>query len=347
MQKIDFIIVGQGLAGTLLAYFLEKKGKSFVIFDEEANTSASKIAAGVMNPITGRRFVKTWMVDELFPFAEQLYSEIEKEHQIKVFHPSRLIRELFSIREENEWLLRSDIPSYQDYIDENYDLKDYYNSFKKEQYTTVLQQAARVDIPLLIQYFKKHWNSKIIKNSFYYNDIKFENNKIIYNDFLTENVVFCEGFKARFNPYFKDLKYIGAKGEVLLVKIPNLDLKEIVKHKLYVVPQGEDIYWIGSSNERFNYDENITEKVKNQLIQKLESFLKCPFEIIEQKAAIRPTMHDRRPVLGRHSEFPSLAIFNGMGTKGASITPYWANQMADFLINDIELPKEVSIRRME
>mgnify|MGYP000091249533 CR=1 FL=1 len=78
MKEVDFLIVGQGLAGTILSFFIEKSGKSFIVIDEMPEISSSKVAAGIFNPITGRRNVKTWMADELFPFAEKTYTEIEK-----------------------------------------------------------------------------------------------------------------------------------------------------------------------------------------------------------------------------------------------------------------------------
>ncbi|MEL6925977.1 MAG: FAD-dependent oxidoreductase, partial [Bacteroidota bacterium] len=109
--------------------------------------------------------------------------------------------------------------------------------------------------------------------------------------------------------------------------------------------QEKDCYWIGSTYEREFEDEQPTAHGKAHLAEALENILSVPFEILEHRAAIRPTVMDRRPLLGTHASYPQLSIFNGLGAKGASLGPYWSNEMADFLVLGKPLHPEVDIQR--
>src|ERR1700761_6929324 len=75
-MQVDVLIIGQGICGTFLSRELEKAGKSFIVIDELDPAAASRVASGVINPVTGRRIVKTWMIDELLPFAWNAYQTI-------------------------------------------------------------------------------------------------------------------------------------------------------------------------------------------------------------------------------------------------------------------------------
>ncbi len=348
MTETDYIIVGQGLAGTLLGYFLEKSGKRILFIDNAHQSAASNVAAGIMNPITGRKFVKSWMVDELFPFAKNIYAQMEKEFSLRFFHEKNIVRELYSVREENEWLIRSGYPDYFDFYEEESDLGNYKGKIEQHTTTIELKQSGRLDIPLLITTFEEKWKreEKLIQEKFDFDKIELKEDAAIYKDIKCSKIIFCEGFQAKSNPYFSDLNYEEAKGEMLIIKIPDSNFQKILKHKLYLVPLGEDKYWAGASNEWRHEDDNVSEKNYKYLKNKLEEILNTPFEILDHKAAIRPTNKDRKPLLGLHYEFPQLAIFNGLGSKGSSVGPYWANEMSRFLLENKELDKVVNIKRI-
>lgn len=349
MKKADFIIVGQGLAGTLLAHFLEQEGKKVFLVDPGEAGTATQVAAGIINPITGRRYVKSWRVDELIPFAEKTYRSIEKLLGISIFHPRPIIRTLFNAREENDWMLRTADPAYVPYMKDQADLENYdAHTVKAFSYGEV-QHSAQVDIGLLSQSYRDWFRKKgqLLEEALDYEQITFENDEVQYGPIEAGQLIFCEGAKAVSNPFFNYLPFGGAKGEVLIVKIQATSFEKILKHRIFMVPLSDGTYWIGSTYHWKFEDDQPTDQGREYLEDRLKDVLKVPFEIVGHKAAVRPTVKDRRPFLGRHPEFPQLAVFNGLGTKGASLGPFWARHMAEHLITGSPVDKEVDIQRFD
>jgi glycine/D-amino acid oxidase-like deaminating enzyme len=349
MKKADYIIVGQGLAGTLLAHFLEKKGKKVLLIDPGEEGTATKVAAGIINPITGRRYVKSWRVDELIPFAEDTYRSIEAILDVSIFHSRPIIRTLFNAREENDWMLRTGDPAYRPYMLDKADLGNYEAHTVKAFSYGEVQHSAQVDIGWMTRAYRDFFikNGQLLEETLDYKQITFQNGKVQYGDIEAQGLIFCEGAKATSNPFFDYLPFGGAKGEVLIIKIKDTHFDKILKHRIFIVPLNDGTYWIGSTyNWKFE-DKQPTSQGREYLQERLKDVLKVPFEIVQHKAAVRPTVKDRRPFLGRHPEFTQLAIFNGLGTKGASLGPFWAKHMADHLISGSHLDKEVDIQRFD
>lgn len=345
----DFIIVGQGLAGTLLSYFLEKAGKDVLVIDQPDPHAASRVAAGLINPVTGRRYVKSWKIDQLLPFAEKTYHDIEAAYDISIYHPRNILRTLFNQREENDWLLRTAEPGYEKYMLDRADLGPYTeNTVPAFSYGEV-QGSAQVNLPLLIERHRHQLMEKgrFLETVFDYSALKIKEDRIEYGDFSAKKLIFCEGHKSITNPFFNYLPFRGAKGEVLIIKTPEVTFHKIIKHRVFFAPIGEGLYWIGSS---YNWDYDNPEPTaqgKAFLIDRLNDFLKTPYEIVEHRSAVRPTVKDRRPFLGVHPEISNLYIFNGLGTKGTSLGPFWAKALQEYLTEGKELDPAVDIQRFQ
>ncbi|MDO9615683.1 MAG: FAD-dependent oxidoreductase, partial [Bacteroidota bacterium] len=147
-----------------------------------------------------------------------------------------------------------------------------------------------------------------------------------------EKIVFCEGPAASQNPYFKNLKFKHSKGEILELKISELQLNEIVNAEVFVMPMGDDCYKVGATYSWDDLNRETTDSARDELLVKLKNCISAPFEIIEQKAGIRPTMHDRKPVIGFLPDYPPIGIFNGLGSKGVVLGPYFARQLSEYLV---------------
>ena len=358
MKNIDFIIVGQGLAGSVLAYLLLKKGQKVVVIDkytEGSKKSSSQIAAGVINPITGMRFVKSWRIDEFLPVARAFYLEIEKVLGIKIWHERLIFRILRNIEDENNWLLRSTFPDYQSYFGNNTPLvSEYYKSkFKPFYALSEVKNGAQVNLPALVQAFQQYFEQKqiLLIDNFDVNELFISDNSTTYKDLKASKIIFCEGINAMRNPYFNYLPFNPDKGELLLVRIPNLDLNHIFKNKVAIVPLHDteggqkDLYWVGATNA-WTFENDLPNEVNKELIiNELHKILNIPFEVIDHRAAIRPTVKDRRPFLGIHPQYAPLGIFNGFGTKGASLVPFWAEHFSSFLLNGEAIENDVDIQR--
>ncbi len=348
-QGVDFIIVGQGLTGSLLAHALLQKGKTIHVFDNHHQHASSKVAAGIINPVTGRRVVKSWLIDDLIPFAKRTYKELETRLGIKIYYERNVIRILFSIKDENKWLEKTGDQTVAKYVLENKGLGSFSRKINEGEGVGEIQYSSQVDMPLLLDTTKTLFlNDKILDvEKFDYQLVRFEKEQVFYKKIKAKKIIFCEGQQGRNNPWFGKLPFEVAKGEVLLVKIPNANFDKILKHKLFVVPLQNDLYWIGSTYDWDSPDDLPTEEAKQLLIHKLKKVLTIPFEIVDHQAAIRPTTFDRRPLVGLHPENTLLGIVNGMGTKGASLAPYFVNQFVEFLLEGKALDKEADIARWE
>jgi len=343
-----YIIVGQGIAGTLLSYFLLKSGQNIIVIDNHHEGSSSKAAAGIMNPITGRRYVKSWKIDELLPVAKETYHELEELLQIQVYNERNVIRTFANVKEENDWLTHSAQPGYEKYIANRADIENYKDKTTPAFGYGEVLQGAQVNLPLLITEFRNLLisNDQIIDEVFDYEQLEVKDKKVYYKHLVADKIIFCEGAKAKENPYFNYLPFQGDKGEALIVRIPDANFQKMMKQQIFIVPLGkDDLYWIGATyNPRYTNDLP-SEEGKNYLLKHLQHLLKIPYEIMDHVAAVRPTVRDRRPFLGVHPQFPQLGIFNGLGTKGASLGPFWAQHFTDFLINGTALHLEVNIQR--
>ena len=348
MQQVNYIIVGQGLTGTILAHYLLQAGKTFHIIDDEHRGSSSQVAAGIINPVTGRRVVKSWMIDTLIPHAKSTYQEIENKFGIKIFHKRNIVRALFSKKEDDLWLEKTAHPSVEKYILEADDLGEFQNKVEEGYAVGEIQQTAQIDMPLLLEtyrdYFLQQKNISLEKIS--HQAIEFKDGFVFYKKIKAEKIIFCEGHQGRFNPFFDAKGFEVAKGEVLLVKIPNANFQKILKHKLFIVPLKDELYWVGSTYDWEIPNDQPTEEAKQLLIFKLKKILQVPFEVIDHQAAIRPTTFDRRPLIGLHPENELLGMVNGMGTKGASLAPYFVKMFVDFLLENKPILEEVDIQRL-
>lgn len=345
--NIDYLIIGQGLAGTLLAHFLLKIGKRIRVIDNHHGGAASKVAAGIINPITGRRYVKSWRIETFLPFARQTYRELEDQFSENFFYPNRVLRALFNRREENDWMLRLGMESYGKYLEDKPNLGNYAKYTVPAFGYGEVKQAAQVDIGNLVRAYSQYLirEKLLIQEKFEFKALKFQEGGIIYKNICTGKLIFCEGHQAVQNPFFNYLPFAGTKGEILKIKIPGVHFEKLLKHRIFLVPLGDDVYWVGANYE-WDYENDLpTTEGRIFLEERLKDLLKVPFEIQEHLAGIRPTVKDRRPFLGQHPQFSKLFIFNGLGAKGASLGPYWAKHMADFLVNETELDPEVNITR--
>jgi len=344
-MKIDYLIIGQGLAGSLLARELILKKKKVIIVDDANPASASRVASGLINPITGKRLKKTWMAEQLFAFAHNYYTEIEHILKGTFFHPLPIVRFFVNAQQANDWDVNSVALEMQQFIDKEYKFSGA-EFFKNTNGFAVYKQGAVLDVAIMLALFRSYFESQNIyrREELNYNSFKM-GEKIRWKDIKTSNVVFCEGWKAwGNNPWFKDLPFLPSKGDVLTLNA-KFKLNEIITRGIYIRPFGESLLQAGSTYNWQDLSSEPKEDGKKELSEKLQAILKNGFEIIDHKVAIRPTVQDRRPFLGSHPKDRNIHIFNGLGTKGVLLAPYFAQQLADHLVAKKEIIKEVDVAR--
>ncbi len=346
MQKVDYLIVGQGMVGTLLAWFLEKAGKSYILFDNGQKQSASRVAAGLINPITGRRFVKSWMIEELLPFAKKTYQEMEAHIGSPLWEEVRIVRYFQTIAEGNNWLAKTSYDGYEQFLSSE-KLSEHLEHIVKDTGGYGIINGAKVSVSSIVHAFRQAFLKKgqLVNQSFDYQQLRLVEQEITYGEFTAQKVIFCEGYSAYQNPWFAHLPYESAKGEVLILRIPNFQTDHIIKKTQFLVPINKDLFWFGSNYEWDDLTDQPTPTGKAYLEERLSDILKVDYTIIDHIAAVRPILKNRRPAIGLHPEHSQLGFLNGMGTKGTSIAPYWVHHFVEYLVHDKELSEEVTLAR--
>ena len=345
----DALLIGQGLAGTLLAHFLQRAGCSVFVIDPGGAGAASQVAAGIINPITGRRYRKSWRFDELLPAAHATYRALEEALGCSLYRPQPLLRAIFTVREENDWLARSADPACAPYVEDSADLGPYAGCLAPARGYGGVRQAAQVDLGTLCAAYRAQLQhaGRLQAAAFRHEQLELTDEGVRYGALRARQAVFCEGYRGAANPYFDYLPFHGDKGDVLLVRFPGHAFDRIVKHRVFIVPLPDGRYWIGATYQRRFETAAPTPAGRAQLLERLQDAVRIPFEVEDHRAAVRPTVSDRRPLLGRHPRYPQLALFNGLGTKGASLGPFFARQLAAHLTGGAPLDAEVDIRRFE
>lgn len=351
MKKLDYLIVGQGIAGSLLAYQLLKLGKKVLVIDRGDKKGASYASAGICNPITGRHWAKTWFLDKVFPFLHKFYQNLQEELNITIYHPTKVYRPFRSVEQSNEWQVKTSSPDWMSYVNAAPTHQVYAEFVDNSLGGWETKSACRIEVIKLMGALKAFFitQNAYQQENFHHSEMNITAASIHWKEYEFNKVIFCEGATARENPYFDWLPFRPVKGEWLKIKIDGKqakDLPNIVNAGFFILPlPEEDVFQIGATYDWQDLTNNITLKAKENLEEKLKKRLKLKYEIVEQKAGIRPASSDRRPVLGEHPNHKNLLIMNGFGTKGVSLTPYFSKHLIGYLEQGLSLHPEVSLKR--
>ena len=345
MKEVDYIIVGCGLAGIAFAEKLFQNQKSFVVFSNKSQQS-SLVAAGLYNPVILKRFTAVWKAKEQLQIAIPTYKSIECRLKIKIDYKIELLRRFASIEEQNLWYSASDKPNLSPYLSTQI-IKNENNDVDAPFGFGIVKSVGRVDTKLLIKAYK-NWlieSDSLRQETFHYKQIQEEDLYINYKNLKAKHIIFADGFGLKTNPYFNHLPLKGTKGEVLVIKAPKLNIDFGIKSSVFLIPIGNHLYKVGATYEWKDKTNYPTEKGKLELVKKLKTFLKCDFEIIGHEAGIRPTVIDRRPLVGQHPSHKNLYVLNGLGTRGVMIGPYAAHKLYDFIENKVKLDEDIDLKR--
>lgn len=344
-MNVDYIIVGLGLAGLAFSEELLDNNKSFIVFEDDSQTS-SIVAGGVYNPVILKRYTPVWNAKSQLEIAMPLYKKLEKRFN-DTFDDKFSTRKVFkSIEDQNNWFIASDKPRLTEFMNPDLIHENVPGIIADFGFGEVYQ-TGRLDTPKIISRYRQFLSELgILKlENFDYSSIKFQNNQVHYKDYTANRIVFCEGYGMKFNPYFKDLPLNGTKGETITIHAPDINIDFLVKSSVFVLPLGNNKYKVGAT---FNWSDKTsltTEEGRSELIEKLNKVISVPYEIIDQNAGVRPTVKDRRPLVGIHRKHKQLAILNGLGTRGVMIAPSMAKQLYELLEEEKDIDPEVNCSR--
>lgn len=342
---LDYIIVGSGLAGIAFAETLLQHNKSFIVFDNKSQSSSS-IAAGLYNPVILKRFSEVWNAKLQLELANSFYASIEKKLAVQFDFKMPIYRKFFSVDEQNNWFTASDKPNLAPFLSTNIIHKKYNGIEAQFGYGEVLQTGYVDTIALLTHYHNYLKSLNLFASAtFDYAELKTFDNYIEYQNIKAKHIVFAEGFGMHSNPFFNYLPLDGTKGELFIIRAADLDLDVIINTSVFILPLGDNLYKVGATYNWEDKTNNPTDEGKQELIDRIKEILTCDFEIVEHFAGVRPTVKDRRPLLGTHPKHENIHILNGLGTRGVMLAPTLAKDLYDFIENERPLDKTIDIKR--
>ncbi len=347
-MQVDVLIIGQGISGSFLSYYLQKENKSFLVIDNRQPDSPSRIAAGIINPVTGRRLVAVWMVNEILSFAWKAYHEIGHELNITAispksiidFFPNPFMRESFLKRMEETDLYVHAFPE-----------QNHFNPFFNYEFGCgEIRPAYTAHLETILPAWRKRLTQQnaLREENFDIHLLQVDSAKIIYKDIIAERIIFCDGAGSFENPFFKQLPFAPNKGEALIVEIPGLPDHFVYKKAMTLAPLAtKDLFWLGSVYHWEFDNTDPTPAFRKNAEQILNEWLKIPFRVMAHYSGIRPATLERRPFVGLHPLHKNIGILNGMGTKGCSLAPYFAKELTDHLLYKQPITPEADVARFK
>lgn len=344
MEKVDFIVVGQGLAGSTIAYTLLQHNKKILIIDETSGATSSRQATGLINPITGRRFVKSWLTEQLMPYAKIFYTTLEKQHAVSFFKETKQVKILHSAEQQNDFHVRMQEQNYTPFLSISKEkLENIYKTIEAVETSPIYQ----IDINKLQDFFLNYFQEKncLHKEEFAHQNLKEIPNGIEYKGIQAKHIVFAEGYLLKNNPFFNFVPEHHTKGEAFEIECTALNIDFVLNSFINITPTQQNQYYIGATYDWNDLTPHPTTKKKKDIIERWQKTTSLPYILKEHKVGIRPTTVDRRPLLGKHPTIKNMYIFNGMGTKGLSLAPYFANHLVEHILHNKPLLPEVNILR--
>lgn len=343
----DFLIVGGGLAGISFTETALSNGKT-VYMISDTKYQSSKVAAGLYNPLVLKRFTEIWHAKQQIDLINTFYSSIEQRLNIKIHFPLPIYRKFASVEEQNNWFVASDKPSIGNFLDATL-IKETFGSVTTDFQYGKVNDTGYVDTKQLLQAYHSYLieNQCFESETFAYEDLVIELDHVTYKNIKAKHIIFAEGFGMHNNPYFKGLPLDGTKGELLVIKSSALQVSIILKAGLFILPLGNDLYKVGATYNWKDKTPATTSEGKAELIEKLNEIINCDYEITEHLAEVRPTVRDRRPLVGTHPTYYKIHILNGLGTRGVMLGPYLAKWLYGSIVSDIPLHSEIDIKRIK
>lgn len=344
-KQVDYLIVGQGLAGSLLSWELIKQGCSIYLIDNQQE-NASQIAAGLINPITGIRLVKYNNLDTLLPCAKQTYLELSQFFRQDFYIEKPLLRILRNKQELLKFQQRIQDPAYHNYLHTELKLASAtinapFGIIQQKQAGYLLTQKLLGCLKNFLQEKQAHQSAQLD-----YQDLNINTN-VHWQGIIAKKVIFCEGYLAIHNPWFKNLPFQLAKGEILTLTTEQTLAPELLNYGRWLIPLNKHQFRTGATFDTIDLSTQATDPGKHTLLHALTQTIPtlATATIDKHQANIRPTTLDKMPFIGLHHEYKNLAIFNGFGAKGSLQIPFYSQHFVQHLLHQTPIAPEVNSQR--
>jgi glycine/D-amino acid oxidase-like deaminating enzyme len=344
---LDYIIVGSGLAGLSFAEYAFRNQKSILVYDNNSQNS-SKIAGGLYNPVILKRFSEVWNAQQQLHVMNEFYSIIEKKLEQQFDFKTPILRKFYSVEEQNNWFLAADKKGLEPFLSTNLIYKNVNGIDAPFGYGEVLQ-TGYVDTAFLLESFCSYLKKQdvFIPECFDYSEVDQDQDGVSYKGLKARHIVYAEGFGLHANPYFNYLPLDGTKGELFIIRAVDLDLDVIINTSVFILPLGNDLFKVGATYNWREKDDLPTEDGKIELIDRIKEILACDFTIEAHFAGVRPTVKDRRPLIGTHPEYKRFHVLNGLGARGVMLGPAMAQELYNHIEHQKILDSVIDIKRYE
>lgn len=345
MKEVDYIIVGLGIAGICFAEQLTAHGKTFLVVDKGLYAS-TKVSGGVFNPTVLKRFTAAWNAQEFSSTALSFYKTLSKKLNLPIVQVLPILRILNSVEEQHNWMVASDKQALSPFLSSEVIINENPSIEAPFGFGRV-DGAGRVLPSELVAAYRTHLESSalLISEVMEYDALIISDESIQYNAISAKKIIFAEGANAMKNPLFPKEFLVPNKGEYIIVHAPELKTKAIIKGPMMLIPLGNDTYKVGATYSRDDTSQHTTAIAKAEIVRKLQKMISCPFEVVGQVAGVRPTVKDRKPLLGALPANPHCVFFNGLGTRGILMAPRLAEMLYESIENGVSLPSEININR--
>ncbi len=342
---LDYIIVGLGLAGVSFCERLEAEGKSFRIISDNSQ-QASIVAGGLYNPVILKRFTLAWKARSQMDMALPFYAHLEKKLDTRLDYKLPVLRRFASIEEQNTWFEAMDHQDLGYFLSPKI-LQNHNPCIDAPYGYGVVKYTGRIETRELLKKYHAYLikNELLVQEKFEYAQLAIAKESVAYKQFEARQIVFAEGYGLKMNPYFQYLPMNGTKGELLTIKATDLKEAKVIKSSVFIIPLGNDLYRVGATYKWKDKTNTPTAASKNELLEKLDSFLQCDYQVVDHVAGVRPTVVDRRPLVGRHPKIQNMYVLNGFGSRGVLIAPYASQNLFDHIEHGGPLDPEMNSAR--
>ncbi len=341
----DIIIVGQGIAGTTLAWQMQQAGQNVLIVDACEPVTSSKIAAGLMTPITGKRLVLSLRCDEFLPLARTFYRSIEEYTGRQFFHDRTAIRLFSSDLEREIWAERSQDPAYQFYLRDLQPKPLLDPELGDAAGGGFAMNAAQLDVTAYLEASRTALTFEQMTVD-WDRDVTFDSDGVSIQGYRAHRLVSCEGYAATRNPYFSWVPFKAAKGDILTVRFHRPVPANSFHRGIWIAPTSQsDVFRVGSTYEWEKLNQEPDTAARSKIERRLKDFIHVPYTVLDHQAAVRPIINESRALVGLHPDHEQLGYFNGLGSKGSLHAPWYAQCFSDFLVKQEALPVDCDVRQ--
>ena len=341
-MKVDFLIIGQGIAGSALALSLRARGKSVLVVDRQDKGSSSRVAAGVVTPLTGKGMNPAWQQERCLAFAEKFYHDLEKETGRKFYHHQPVVRLFQNEKQQQKWRGKEDAYSRWAHTVSDVPMDAGYGGIE-------MPDGAWLDTKVFLREVKDRLDrdSSWRNDEFSERDVVLNEGSITWKDVTAGKIILCQGaYGLGHGGWFGDVPHRSAKGEVLTLWLDGLDESKRYHANGWLAPRGGGVWKAGSNYEWNQLDSNPTDEGKEEVLKKIQSWVSAPIEVIDHEAGVRPIIRNSQPLIGLHPAFPLVGFFNGLGSKGSLMGPLVSDHFAAHLCGECELEDDLQLKRL-